>query len=280
MDDFLLKISKSRLERQVVHEGDFYKDGLLYCGKCLKPRQVRKVLPSGEEYIWASMCVCEEEAEMRRREEEQENERRLRLEEIRNRSLMGFSYRDARFENCVRTVENRKNIEICEKYVDNFDKMVEKNQGLLMWGDVGTGKSHLAACVANRLMDNGVQVVMTSFTQFLEIISKDYSEEFALIDRLMNARLLIIDDLGAERSTDYALEKVYNVIDKRCQRRLPMILTTNLNFKDMRDEEDVRYRRIYDRIFQYCYPMQFKGTNFRREEANRRFAEMRELLEG
>ena len=279
MDGFMLKMIKSRLDSQVVHDGDFYKDGLLYCGVCGKPRQVKKVLPSGVEYIGVSMCECELNAEMRRREEIEESERRARLDEIRTRSLIGGSYLNARFENCIHTSENEKNIKICEKYADNFWQMSEKNQGLLMWGDVGTGKSYLAACIANRLMDDGIQVVMTSFTQFLGIISKDYSEEYALIDRLMNARLLIIDDLGAERSTDYALEKVYNVINLRYQRKLPMILTTNMLFTDMVNEEDIRYRRIYDRIFEYCYPMHFIGKSFRREEANRRFVEMRGLLE-
>ena len=95
-----------------------------------------------------------------------------------------------------------------------------------------------------------------------------------------SAKLLIIDDLGAERSTDFALEKVYNIIDSRYRAGLPMILTTNLTLKEMKEATDIRYSRIYDRIFEVCYPMEFTGPSWRKVEASRRFEEMRQFLEG
>ena len=90
---------------------------------------------------------------------------------------------------------------------------------------------------------------------------------------------LIIDDLGAERSTDYALEKVYNIVDSRYRAKKPLILTTNLSMDEMKDTADLRYGRIYDRIFELCYPMQFVGPSWRRREATRRFNDMKALLE-
>ena len=100
-----------------------------------------------------------------------------------------------------------------------------------------------------------------------------------IIARMNSARLVILDDLGAERNTDYALEKIYNIIDSRYRRKLPMLLTTNLTIDEMKDEEDRRYSRVYDRIFETCYSMQFTGPSWRKKEARRRFTEMEKLFD-
>lgn len=89
----------------------------------------------------------------------------------------------------------------------------------------------------------------------------------------------IFETWGPERGTDYAMEKVYNIIDSRYRKGLPMILTTNLSLDEMKREVDVRYSRIYDRIFENCYPMQFTGPSWRKTEASRRFKDMEKLLE-
>ena len=157
--------------------------------------------------------------------------------------------------------------------------MLEKNQGLLFWGDVGTGKSFAAACIANYLLERKIPVIMTSFVKLLEVIQASREEEPAILNRLGYAKLVIFDDLGAERGTDYALEKVYNIIDSRYRKSLPMILTTNLTIEEMKRDMDIRYSRIYDRIFEICYPMQFTGPSWRKTEASRRFDEMKKLLE-
>ena len=158
--------------------------------------------------------------------------------------------------------------------------MLEKNQGLLFYGGVGTGKTFAAACIANRLLELRVPVVMTSFVKLLDTMKGFQTDDQAMIAKLNRAKLLIIDDLGAERSTDTALEKVYNIVDSRYRAKRPVILTTNLSLDEMKDTLDIRYTRIYDRIFEMCYPMQFKGQSWRKAEAAHRFDEMKKLLEG
>ena len=113
----------------------------------------------------------------------------------------------------------------------------------------------------------------------LELIQGGEEKESDIIARMNSAKLVIFDDLGAERNTDYALEKIYNIIDSRYRRKLPMLLTTNLTIDEMKDEEDRRYSRIYDRIFETCYSMQFNGPSWRKKEASRRFTEMEKLFD-
>lgn len=147
--------------------------------------------------------------------------------------------------------------------------------------NLGTGKSFAAACIGNHVMSCLRPVVMTSFVKILQQFSSfKNGDEEELIDRLTEPDLLILDDLGAERNTDFALEKVYNVIDSRYRSRKPIILTTNLTLKEMKENTDIRYARIYDRVFEMCYPIKFEGSSRRRIEAKERFDKMKSFLEG
>ena len=69
-------------------------------------------------------------------------------------------------------------------------------------------------------------------------------------------------------------------MDSRYRAKRPVILTTNLGIDERKETLDIRYSRIYDRIFEMCYPMQFKGQSWRKVEAAYRFDEMRKFLEG
>ena len=149
----------------------------------------------------------------------------------------------------------------------------------MFYGSVGTGKSYLAACIANELLDKGRFVMMTSFVKFFELISKGREAEEETMRAMDSASLLIIDDLGAERNTGYALEKVFNVVDNRYRLRKPMIITTNLEYNEMVMEEDLRYKRIYDRIFEVCFPVKFTGMSWRMRGSIDRAARMKKLLE-
>ena len=282
-------IARRSLENQEVHEGDFYdENGFLICGKCKEPRQTMESYntstdpdnPVYEEIKTARMCKCDRdrhEAEELAKKREQEIAWIKRLKKL---SLMDERFADASFENFKTNKYNQRNLKLCKRYATSFDQMLEKCQGLLMWGNVGTGKSFAAAAIANYLLEHKVPVIMTSFTKILGLIDSDRSEESNTSEKLSRAKLVIFDDLGAERSTDYALEKVYNIVDERYRLKLPMILTTNLTLDEMKAETDIRYARIYDRIFETCYPMQFTGPSWRKVAASKRFTEMEKFLEG
>ncbi len=262
--------------------GDYRgEDGFLRCGVCgeRKERNVEFNL-NGKKLIKKVVCSClceraEQEAlEQKHKEEEAELENYKRRRE----SFMDSRFFQARFENVKETKENQANIALCRKYAQQYDRMMTKNQGLLFWGDVGTGKSFAAACIANELLDQGKSVIMTSFVKLLETIW-DHDKEEEMMNRISSAKLVIFDDLGSERNTGYALEKVYNFIDARYRSNMPMIITTNISFKEMTEEEDIGYRRIYDRIFECCHPMHWTGISWRKIQARDRFEEMRKFLE-
>ena len=90
--------------------------------------------------------------------------------------------------------------------------------------------------------------------------------------------LLIIDDFGMERGTEYGLEQVYNVIDSRYRSGKPLIVTTNLSLDELNNPPDTAHKRIYDRVTEMCTPVCFSGVNFRREKAQEKMERLRKLL--
>nr|DAW22762.1 MAG TPA: Replicative helicase [Caudoviricetes sp.] len=271
--------------------GDYYdSEGFLVCGKCHTRRQVEVNMPDlkavpfdPKKKVRVKMPVsCRCRAERRYQEEQmlQQDKDMRAMEALKRQSLMDERLRDVSFDSFRKTNDNAYNLKLCLRYANHFDEMLAKNQGLLFYGGVGTGKTFAAACIANHLLNQRIPVIMTSFVKLLESMQGFSEDDSALIARLNRAKLLIIDDLGAERSTDYALEKVYDIVDSRYRAKLPIILTTNLSMTELKESTDIRYTRIYDRIFEMCYPMQFKGQSWRKVEAARRFDAMKNFLEG
>lgn len=272
----VLPISESGAER--LAEGDHIgEDGLVYCGKCGSRKQLR-VKFGDKTHVVRCVCKCEsKELEEKKRQEEYEEQMR-RINRMKEASMMDKKYREVTFDKYEVREENKKVFEMAKKYADRFQDMYKKNQGLLLYGPVGTGKSFTAACIGNYLLNNAKPVIMTSFVKILQDIwENDREAEYITI--LNSASLLIIDDLGTERETDYALEKVYKIIDSRVRANKPMIITSNLELNDMMECEDIRKKRIYDRILECCYPMYVGGKSFRMMKAAQRFDEMKDFLE-
>ena len=254
---------------QMELAGDEYidpADGLIHCKKCGGQRQT--VVPCFGKpgyFMPRCICQCQREAEEQRKAAE---ERQRRMERIKRRKAQGLQDRylyDYTFAN-----DNGQNplMDKARAYVENWKEAYRNNTGLLLFGDVGTGKSFFAGCIANALLDRDVPVLMTNFPTILNrltgMFSEDRSEFIASFDEY---DLLIIDDLGVERSTEYAMEQMFFVIDSRYRSRRPMIITTNLKLAELKNPPDLAHARIYDRILERCAPILFDGKNFREENA-------------
>ena len=88
-----------------------------------------------------------------------------------------------------------------------------------------------------------------------------------LDDTDFHSALLRIDDLGAERNTEYALEQMFSIIDSRYRCNKPLIVTTNMKLNELKHPPDLAHARIYDRILECCAPILFAGKNFREDNA-------------
>ncbi len=263
--------------------GDYIcEDGLLYCGKCHTPKQA--CLPfdpaTGEkvETIVRAACQCQREAD-------KEAERRAVCERFRNdmarRREDGLSCPDGlRYTFDQDDRQQPKVSDACQRYVECWDEMRANNIGVLFYGSVGTGKSFLASCIGNGLIDRQVPVAATNFPRLLNLLQGTYEKQ-ALLDRLSIYKLLIVDDLGVERDSAYAEEQIFNIIDSRSNSELPVIVTTNLTLEEMEHPTTMQYARIYDRVLAMC-PIRLKlaGESRRKANASEREQLARKILLG
>lgn len=270
---------KSQEEVNPVKARDYFdEEGLLHCGVCGRKKQTR-IQIRGFSRVVPCICDCIVKACEEERQKEENRQKMARTARLKSSSMIADSLKEAGFSRYVERKDNAKALKVARKYVQNFREMEKQNQGIIFYGPVGTGKSFTAACIANALMEQAVSVIMTSFVKILQDIQSGEMTESKYIEIMDGVSLLIIDDLGAERNTDYALEKVYNVIDSRVRKNSPMILTTNLTMQELMTPTDIRYGRIYDRILEVCYPVELSGPSFRRGQAAERFEKMTSLFE-
>ena len=251
-------------------------DGLIYCSKCHTPRQ-KRIEVSGKTIEPRCMCACQTEDYDRR---EQERKHREFLDIVaKNRSigLPDSSLRKHTFENDLGY--NPKQMRMAKRYVLHWEELRKNATGLLLWGDVGTGKSFIAGCIANALLDKGVPVIMTNFARLLNKLTDMYAgDRNAYIDSFKRYPLMIIDDLGVERNSEFAREQVFSVIDSRYRSELPMIVTTNLTLEELQHPEDLSRSRIYDRILERCLPIRVNDQNIRELNQVATFAQAKQLL--
>ena len=176
--------------------------------------------------------------------------------------------------------DNGKCPQMCyaREYVECWELMKAENHGLILWGSVGTGKSYFAGCIANALMEKEISVCMTNFALILNDLAASYKDKNEYITRLCSFPLLILDDFGMERGTEYGLEQVYNVVDSRYRSGKPLIVTTNLTLEELQNPEDTAHARIYDRLTEMCCPVCITGENFRKAKAQAKMERLKMLL--
>ena len=267
-------LDRIQVQKEPGPEQYLGEDGLIYCGKCHTPVQCR-ITFEGRERIMPCICKCQKEERERQEQRMKEEEqllyvRRLKAAGIQERHLQDWTFASA---------TDTPSVQMAKRYTENWKKVKAENLGLLLWGDVGTGKSFLAACIANALLEKGVPVLMTNFSKILNQMGAMYSDErYRYIASFNRFSLLIIDDLGIERNTEYALEQVYAVVDERYKAGLPLIITTNLTISQLRNPEDVAHARIYSRILEMCTPVHVPGLDGRTALVKAKLEVVMELL--
>ena len=251
-------------------------DGLIYCSKCRTARQ-KRIEVSGRRIEPRCMCACETAAYEQREQERKKREFLDRVEKNRSVGLTDPVLRKHTFENDLGY--NPKQMGMAKQFVRHWDEFKKDSMGLLLWGPVGTGKSFIAGCIANALLDQGVPVMMTNFARLLNKLTDMYAgDRNAYIDSFNSFPLLIIDDLGVERNSEFAREQVFSVIDSRYRSQLPLIVTTNLTPEQMRNPEDLAIARIYDRVLERCTPIRVDSQNIRKRNRMDNLKKSKRLL--
>lgn len=263
----------SKIEKPVDKTGTYIgEDGLLYCFTCGTARQT-KINMLGKERVVTCLCRCEAEkrdAEERKMISDTIELNRLKCFRQKRQHSYTFANDDGGNTNLTR---------FCKKYAENFEENYKQGKGILLTGTYGTGKSYMAACIANAVIDMGKRVLYTDLPTLCMSLGSEFDGEKAEnLALLNNYSLLVLDDLGVERDTPSMIENVYSVVNGRCESGKPMIVTTNLTIEELRNAKDLRLARIYDRVLERSYVISLEGISRRQANADKLQQEAIEIM--
>lgn len=253
-------------------DGDYTVSGILYCGKCHTPKQYLAPNPFGDPFLVGIACQCKK-AEQQKEEAEKQ---RQKNEDLRRRAFDTPGMYEKTFANDDGQTPTLSTI--ARTYAgDIAQPNKEVWSSLILFGDVDGGKSYAAASIVNELTDRGIPCLMRTIISLANDLFKtnDKNEYLSSLDRY---RLLVLDDLGAERDSQWMFETIYQIIDYRTRTGLPMLITANLTWEEIKNPQDKRNKRIYSRVMEVCHPEEVKTAGRRSQAAAERYKKMREHL--
>ncbi len=179
---------------------------------------------------------------------------------LRKQSNLGKRFSMRTFENFDAS-DNRRAYEACKRYVDLKVYDREKNS-LIICGSYGTGKTHLAAAIANQVVNKGVSVLFDTYGGHLEKIKNEFNSTGASYLNLMRTvDMLILDDVGKEKQTEWSASVMFDVINHRYESMKPIIITSNFNSEQL---EEYFGEACYSRLIEMCNAVVTQGSDKRR----------------
>ena len=257
--------------KEISHEeeGDYRNErGLLICGKCGEQKECIFSSPFGQgDMVVPCSCRCITE----RRERE---EKKRRADKAREAAFDGNAKMlSMTFDNDDGT--DKETTGFLKRYADGFDKL--GGEGLLLWGLCGRGKTFSGVQVLNALIDSGKRCAFVKASEAARA-GNDYRSGTEYIKKLCRADVLMIDDFGTLTDAR-SLDVLDELIDGCVRNNVVLIVTTNIPLEEIKNPKDITHKRMYDRIIEKCYPIEFDGRDRRRVNAGRTYLEVKKKLE-
>ena len=179
-----------------------------------------------------------------------------------NGDVVGERYQNRTFKN-VNSQDKERAFGICMRYAEELSKGDRKGKNsLLLTGDVGTGKTHLAAAIAQYCMEHGKVVKFGNITDIFQSLKNAFTKDEDVLSEIKSVPLLVLDDLGKENDTEWAKETIYSIINYRYEHMLPTVITTNFTLTDMQDRLG---EATVSRLIEMCEYVTMYGEDKRME---------------
>jgi DNA replication protein DnaC len=178
----------------------------------------------------------------------------------------GVSFDRPPVSDMARDLQTKIAVNEVRSFVDDLDARLQEGRGLWLFGDTGTGKTTLAMLISKAALEAGKTVAIYSLPKLLARIRRTYDSEpggdsyLSFFERLTSVDLLHIDDLGAEKRSDWVLEQLYALVNERYEAQRSILITTNLPHPEL--EEQIGSRTV-SRLTQICDEVEVRGEDRR-----------------
>jgi DNA replication protein DnaC len=179
----------------------------------------------------------------------------------------GVSFERPPLSDMARDMEKKLALAQVRGFVDGLETNLAEGRGLWIFGGTGTGKTTLAMLVSKAALEAGKSVAIYSLPKLLARIRRTYDSEpgsdsyLSLFELLSSVDLLHIDDLGAEKRSDWVLEQLYALINERYESRCSVLITTNLSHMELEDQIGAR---TVSRLTEMCEEVELRGSDRRK----------------
>ena len=195
-----------------------------------------------------------------------------KVDKIIKNSKMSKRNLNYKFENFEVNSNNKKVYHSLKEYSEKLSNSVER-KGLILVGNNGVGKTHLACSIANELIKNGIPIIYGTLINLLAELKNTYDvynniSEMKIIKLYEKVDLLIIDDLGKEKPSEWGLEKLFTIINSRYESNLPVIITTNYDQNSLINRLSINgeietAKSIISRLYEMCYLVKIEDRDHR-----------------
>lgn len=210
------------------------------------------------DFVRRSIAANEEKAQQLLAKKKQEKALKLL-----SQSGLGRRFQQRTFNNFIAGDRHQDALRQAKNFVADFPN----TKGLLFSGPVGVGKTHLAAAIANNLIDQLYVVIFGSSADIISRIKQTYGSgqesELGVIEALTNVDLLVIDDLGKEKASDNTSTVLYQIINRLYEDERPLVITTNYTSDVLAKRLGERGEAIVSRITEMCRPVVMQGGDWR-----------------
>ena len=258
------------------HEGDYEKDGVMYCGYCHTPRQILHMW-RGEMRPFPVNCRCQRECLARIAEEREQRERQEKAELCRRHALPYAYMHQWTFAND--DGGSPKAARYFRQYADNFEEMKKDGSGIFLFGPKGAGKTYAAVQIVNALCDKGYHCLMTSFMEIVKnLLSLNRENRQQYLDDICSHDLLVFDDFGGETNSNFFDINMEEIV-KTCYRKfIPMIVITPLAQDALEQGLNATRQKAVDRLKERCYCLTLLNTSRNKQLTKERKEKMEKLL--